>query len=116
MRTRKGAARRKKRKRILKAARGYWGSRGKLYRVAKETLSRAWRYGRIHRRQKKRDFRKLWIVRINAAARMRGISYSKLMAGLKKADIGLNRKSLAELALSDAEAFDLLVEEARKHL
>ena len=116
MRTRKGSAKNKKRKRTLKAARGYWGSRSKLYRIAKETLLRAWRYGRIHRRQKKRDFRKLWILRINAAARMRGITYSRLMSGLRKAQIELNRKALADLALNHPDAFDHVVEQAQKYL
>ncbi len=106
MRTRKGAARRRKKKRILKAAKGNWGGRSKLYRVAKENLRRAWRYSWIHRRRKKRDFRRLWIIRLNAAVRMRGLNYSRFIAGLKRANIELNRKVLAELAISDPETFD----------
>lgn len=116
MRTTKGAARRKKKKRVMKAARGYKGGRSKLYRQAKESLMRAWRYGWVHRRQKKRDFRRLWITRINAAARMRGMNYSRLMGGLKKANVELNRKVLADLALNDPPAFDRLVEMARENL
>jgi len=116
MRTKTGVPRRKRRKRLLKAARGFRGARGKLYRTAKETLMRAWRYGRIHRRKKKGDFRRLWITRISAAARMRGLSYSSLMNGLKKANVELNRKVLAELALNDPDAFDRVVELAHKEL
>jgi len=92
----------------MKAARGYRGARSKLFRSARETLRRAWWYGRIHRRKKTGDFRRLWIARINAAARMRGVSYSKFMAGLKRADVELNRKVLANLALTDQAAFDRL--------
>jgi len=106
MRTRKGAARRRKRKRLLKAAKGYRGGRSKLYRAAKETLRRAWRYAWIHRRRRKRDFRRLWITRLSAAARSRGLSYSRFMAGLKRAKVELNRKILADLAITDPGAFD----------
>jgi large subunit ribosomal protein L20 len=109
MRTTRGYVRRRRANRILKAARGYRGGRSKLFRSAKETLRRAWWYGRAHRRDKKGDFRRLWIARINAAARMRGMSYSQFMAGLKKASIQLNRKVLANIALTDEEAFDKLV-------
>ena len=116
MRTRKGAARRKSRKRLLKAARGYRGGRSKLYRTAKETLRRARRYSWIHRRRKKRDFRRLWIARVNAAARMRDISFSRFMGGLKRAEVTLNRKILAELAVSDPAAFDSVVELAKSQL
>lgn len=103
-------------KRLLKAAKGYRGARGKLFRTAKETVRRAMWYSRIHRRRKKRDFRALWITRISAAARLRGLSYSKLMGGLKKANVALNRKVLANLALTDANAFDQLAELAREAL
>lgn len=113
MRTKKGAAKARKRKRVFRAARGYWGGRSKLYRTAKESLRRAWRYSWYHRRQKKRDFRRLWITRINAAARMRNMNYSRLIGGLKKADVQLNRKMLAELAISDPGAFDEIVSIAR---
>ena len=116
MRTRKGAARRKARKRLLKAARGYWGGRGRLYRVAKETLRRAWRYSWIHRRQKKRDFRRLWITRLNAAVRMRGLNYSRFMQGLKRANVALNRKILADLAINDPEDFSHIVELAKSQI
>jgi large subunit ribosomal protein L20 len=101
---------------VLKAARGYRGGRSKLFRPAKETLRRAWWYGRVHRRDKKGDFRRLWIARINAAARMRGLNYSRFMGGLKKANVELNRKVLANLALTDEPAFDRLTELAREAL
>jgi large subunit ribosomal protein L20 len=101
---------------VLKAARGYRGGRSKLFRTAKETLRRAWWYGRQHRRQKKGDFRRLWITRINAATRMRGLSYSRFMGGLKKAGVELDRKVLANLALTDEAVFDRLVEAAREEL
>jgi len=116
MRTTKGAARHKKKKRTLKAARGYKAGRSKLYRQAKESLMRAWRYSWAHRRQKKREFRKLWITRINAAARMRGMNYSRLIGGLKKAEVELNRKVLADLAITDPAAFDHITELAKEHL
>jgi large subunit ribosomal protein L20 len=101
---------------VLKAAKGYRGGRSKLFRSAKETLRRAWWYGRQHRRDKKGDFRRLWIARINAAARLRGVSYSRLMGGLRKANVELNRKVLANLALTDEQAFDRIVEMARQAL
>lgn len=116
MRTRKGAARRKARKRLLRAAKGYSGARSKLYRAAKETLRRAWRYSWVHRRQKKRVFRRLWVVRLNAAVRMRGMSYSRFVAGLRRGDVALNRKVLAELALTDPAGFDTVVELAKSQL
>ncbi|MFW5922882.1 MAG: 50S ribosomal protein L20 [Planctomycetota bacterium] len=110
MRTKKGAARNRKKKRVLKAARGQWGGRSKQYRTAKQSLRRAWRSSWEHRRQKKRDFRRLWIQRINAAARMRGLNYSRFIGGKKKADIELNRKMLADLAVNDVPAFDKVFE------
>jgi len=116
MRTKRGYTRRRRAKRLLKQARGYRGARSKLFRSAKETLRRAWWYSRMHRRRKKRDFRRLWITRINAAAQMRGTSYSKFMGGLKKANIELNRKVLADLALTDTGTFDRLVEMAEEAL
>lgn len=106
----------KKRRKILKSAKGYWGSRSKLYRVAREAVMKAGNYAYIGRRLKKRDFRKLWIARINAGARLNNISYSKLMHGLKLANINLNRKVLADLAANDAKAFADLCETAKKHL
>ncbi len=116
MRTKTGHIRRRRHKHVLKEARGYRGARHRTYHAARETLRRAMWYSRLGRRQKKRDFRQLWITRISAAARMRGISYSRLMGGLNKADVELNRKVLANLALTDESAFDRLVETAREAL
>lgn len=104
---------RKRRKRILKAARGYRGARSKLFRTAKESVNRGLSYAYRDRRRRKRDFRALWIVRINAAARMYGLSYSQLMYGLKKAGVEADRKILADLAVSDPAAFSALVEQAK---
>ena len=103
----------KRRKRIIKQAKGYWGRRKKNIRRAKETLIRALAYAYRDRRQKKRDFRRLWIVRINAAVRPFGLSYSKFIAALKKAEIDLDRKSLSELAIRDPEGFKAVVETAK---
>jgi large subunit ribosomal protein L20 len=114
MRTRRGFTRRRRVNRLLKDAKGYFGGRGKLYRPAKETVRRAQWYGRRDRRAKKRDYRTLWIARINAASRMRGISYSRFMSGLRKANVALNRKLLANLALTDTRAFDELAELAKR--
>jgi large subunit ribosomal protein L20 len=108
-----GSASRQKKNRRLKEARGYRGGRSRLWRTASETLVRAHAFAHAHRRLKKRDYRGLWIVRISAAARMRGISYSQLMDGLRKAGVALSRKELAGLALNEPAAFDALVEEAR---
>lgn len=104
----------KKRRKILKLAKGYFGGKSKLYRVAREAVMKSGNYAYIGRKLKKRDFRSLWIARINAAARMNGLSYSKFMYGLKTAGINLNRKVLAELAISDAAAFTALAETAKK--
>ena len=109
-------ATRKRRKRILKLAKGYYGAKHKLFKTAKEQVMNSYYYAFRDRRQKKRDFRKLWIARINAAARMNGLSYSKLMHGLKLADIEVNRKMLADIAIADAAAFTALAEEAKKAL
>ena len=98
---------------MLKAARGYRGGRSKLFRPAKETLRRAWWYGRAHRRKKTGDFRSLWITRINAAARLNGSSYSQLMAGLSRAGVDIDRKILADLAVHDGAAFGRLVDVAK---
>jgi len=106
----------KKRRKILKLAKGYWGGRSKRYRVAREAVMKAQMYAYIGRKQKKRDFRSLWITRINAACRMNAISYSKFMFGLKKAGIDLNRKVLAEIAVSDAKGFTALTEKAKTAL
>ena len=108
-----GAPRRQKKVRYFKQARGFRGGRSKLWRTVRETLLRAWAYSTRDRRAKKRQFRRLWIVRVNAAARMRGISYSQFIDGLKKAGIELNRKQLSELAIHDPAGFDALVNEAR---
>ena len=103
-----------KHNRILKLAKGYRGARSKQYRIAKQTVMRALSTAYEGRKQRKRQFRQLWIARINAACRMNEISYSKFMFGLKKAEIVLNRKVLAELAINDAEGFAKLVETAKK--
>ena len=107
---------RKKHKKVLKLARGYRGARSKQYRVAKQSVMRALTSSYAGRKQKKRQFRQLWIARINAAARMNGLSYSKFMYGLKLADINLNRKVLSEMAVSDAEGFAKLAETAKSKL
>lgn len=104
----------KKRRAILKQAKGYWGARSKLYRVAKQAVMKSGKYAYIGRKLRKRDFRSLWITRINAACRLNDISYSKFMFGLKKANVTLNRKMLAELAVKDEKAFSNLVELAKK--
>lgn len=108
-----GANAKKKHNRTLKAAKGYIGARSKQYRVAKQSVMRAEATALAGRRERKRDFRKLWIARINAAARINGLSYSKFMYGLKLAGVEMNRKMLAELAVNDAEGFAKLVEVAK---
>ena len=108
-----GAPRHQKKVRWFKQAKGFRGGRSKLWRTVRESVVRAWAYSYRDRRQKKRQFRRLWIVRINAAARMRGMTYSQFIAGLKGAGIDLNRKQLSELAIHDPAAFDALVEEAK---
>ena len=113
MRTTKGAARTKAKKRLYRKARGYRGGRGRLLRTVKETLIRAGQYAYRDRRVRKREFRRLWIVRINAAVRMHGLRYSVFIAGLKKAQIELNRKSLSEMAIHDPEAFEAVVEKVK---
>ena len=109
-----GVVSRKRRKRVLKLAKGYFGSKHTLYKTANEQVMKSLQYAYRDRRQKKRDFRKLWIARINAAARMNGLSYSKLMHGLKLAGIEVNRKMLADLAVSDAAAFATLANTAKE--
>lgn len=106
----------KKRRKILRLAKGYRASKSTLYRVAREQVMKSGQYAYVGRRLKKRDFRKLWIARINAAARQNDITYSRLMAGLKKANIDINRKMLSEMAINDAQAFTALVETAKKAL
>lgn len=113
----KGAlATRKRRNRVLKAAKGYWGSKSKHFKMAKQAVMKSGNYAYIGRKQKKSDFRSLWITRISAQAKVCGMNYSTLMHGLKKADISLNRKMLAELAVSDKEAFAALAEKAKAAL
>lgn len=106
----------KKRRKILKLAKGYFGGRSKRYRVAREAVMKAQLYAYIGRKNRKRDFRALWIARINAAARLNGLSYSKFMFGLKNAGVNLNRKVLADIAVSDAAGFTALCEQAKANL
>ena len=107
---------RKRRKKILKLAKGYFGAKSKLFKTAKEAVMKSGNYAYIGRRLKKRDFRRLWITRISAAAKINGMNYSTFMNGLKKAGIELNRKMLAELAVEDAAAFAALAEKAKAAL
>ncbi len=109
-RVRKGAARRQSRKRILKAVKGHRGAAGRQYRLAKEATVRAAVYARVGRKLRKRDFRGLWIIRLNAACRQRGLRYSEFINGCKKANIELNRKMLSEIAIADPAGFDAIVE------
>ena len=106
----------KRKKQVMKAARGAFGARSKLWRPAKETVERGWKYAYRDRKNKKRDFRKLWIVRINAGARQHDMSYSVFMNGLKQAGIEIDRKVLSDLAINDAAAFGALAEKARAAL
>lgn len=113
----KGAlATRKRRKKVLKLAKGYWGAKSKHFKMAKEAVMKSGNYAYIGRKQKKRDFRRLWITRISAACRANDINYSTFMNGLKKAGITLNRKMLSEIAIADAAAFTALVEKAKAAL
>jgi large subunit ribosomal protein L20 len=112
-RVRKGAARRQSKKRVLKAVKGHRGAAGHLYRLAKEAAVRAAVNARIDRKRRKRDFRGLWVVRLNAACRERGIRYSQFIFGCKRANIQLNRKMLSEIAISDPAGFDAIVGAAR---
>lgn len=109
-----GFIRTRRRKKILKLAKGYFGSKHRLFKTAKEQVMKSLFYAYRDRRQKKRDFRKLWIVRINAAARQNGLSYSKLMHGLKLAGVEVNRKMLADLAVNDIQSFNSLAETAKQ--
>ncbi|MBE5942014.1 MAG: 50S ribosomal protein L20 [Lachnospiraceae bacterium] len=111
-----GVGAKKRHNRVLKLAKGYRGARSKQYRIAKQSVMRALTSSYAGRKQKKRQFRRLWIARINAAARMNGLSYSKFMYGLKLAGVDMNRKMLAELAVSDAEGFAKLAEVAKSKL
>lgn len=107
---------RKRHKKILKLAKGYRGAKSKLYRTANEAVMKSLVYAYIGRKQKKRDFRRMWIARISAAAKMNGINYSRFMNGLKKANIDINRKMLSEIAIADPAAFTALVEKAKAAL
>ncbi|WP_010651114.1 50S ribosomal protein L20 [Oceanobacillus massiliensis] len=111
-----GTVTRRRRKRVLKLAKGYYGSKRTLFKVAKQQVMKSGQYAYRDRRQKKRDFRKLWIARINASARLNDISYSKLMHGLKLAGIDINRKMLSDLAINDEKAFTQLVGQAKEAL
>ena len=115
-RVKRGVIARARHKKVLKAAKGYYGARSRVYRVAFQAVIKAGQYAYRDRRQRKRQFRQLWIARINAAARQNGLSYSKFMYGLKLADIEINRKMLAEMAVNDAEGFAALVEAAKAKL
>ena len=107
---------RKRRKKVLKLAKGYFGAKSKLFRTAKQAVMKSGQYAYIGRKQRKRDFRRLWITRISAACKKNGMNYSTFMNGLKKANVSLNRKMLAEIAVSDAAAFTALVEQAKAAL
>ena len=112
-RAKRGFKARRRRNRIRQHAKGFRGGRSKLWKAMVDAVHHAWRYATWHRRQRKRDFRQLWVVRINAAARMNGVSYSKLIGALKKANIDLDRKILADLAISDPAAFTKIVQQAK---
>ena len=112
-RVKRGAKRRQKRKKLLGLAKGFFLNKSKLYRAAKEAVDRAGNFAYVGRKRKKRDFRRLWIIRINAAARAHDISYSQFIAGLKRAGVDLDRKSLAEIAARDPKGFGALVESAK---
>lgn len=111
-----GTVARKRRKKILKLAKGYYGAKHLLFKSAKEQVMKSYMYAYRDRRQRKRDFRRLWVTRINAAARINGLSYSKMMHGLKLAEIEVNRKMLADLAVNDEKAFAQLADAAKKAL
>jgi large subunit ribosomal protein L20 len=115
-RVKRGVQARARHKKLLNEAKGYYGARSRVYRVAKQAVIKASQYAFRDRRQNKRNFRALWIIRINAGARLHGLSYSRLMDGLKKANINLDRKILADLALNDATAFARLAETAQQAL
>ena len=115
-RVKSNVVRLKRKRQVMKAARGAFGARSKLWGPAKETVERGWRYAYRDRRNKKRDFRRLWITRINAAARQHDMSYSVFMNGLRKAGVEIDRKVLADLAVRDAAAFSMLADKARSAL
>ena len=115
-RVKRGVVARRRHKKVLKQAKGYYGARSRVYRVAKQAVIKAGQYAYRDRRQRKRQFRSLWITRINAASRANGLNYSRLIAGLRKAGIELDRKVLADLAVHDREAFGSIVERAKAAL
>ncbi len=115
-RVKRGVVSRKRRKKVLKQAKGYYGARSRTFKVAKQAVIKAGQYAYRDRRQRKRQFRSLWIVRINAAAHQHGLSYSRFIAGLKKAAIEVDRRVLADLALNEKEAFAVLAEQAKAAL
>lgn len=115
-RVKRGVASRARRKKVLKAAKGYYGARSRQFKVAKQAVIKAGQYAYRDRRQRKRQFRNLWVIRINAAARLHGLSYSRFIAGLKKAAIDVDRKVLADLAMHEPTAFAALAEQARQAL
>ncbi len=114
-RVKRGVMARKKHKKVLKEAKGYYGARSRVFRVAKQAVIKAAQYAYIGRKQRKRQFRSLWITRINAAARIYGLSYSTLINGLKRANVQVDRKILADLAIFDSVAFSQLAETAKSH-
>ncbi|WP_409228117.1 50S ribosomal protein L20 [Gudongella sp. SC589] len=113
-RVKRGVNAKKRHKKVLKAAKGYYGAKSKLFRPANQAVMKSLNYAFIGRKQKKREFRKMWIARINAAARINGMSYSKFISGLKKSGIEVNRKMLSEMAIHDSEGFAKLVEIAKE--
>lgn len=115
-RVKRGVIARRRHKKIMKLAKGYYGARSRVFRIAKQSVIRAGQYAYRDRRQRKRQFRSLWIARINAASRANGLSYSRLIAGLRKAAIGLDRRVLADLAVHDKPAFTAVVEKAKAAL
>ena len=115
-RVKRGVVARARHKKVLNKAKGYYGARSKIYRVAKQAVTKAGQYAYRDRRQRKRQFRALWITRINAAARLNGLSYSRFMNGLSKAGVEIDRKVLADIAVHDAAAFSALAEQAKAQL
>jgi large subunit ribosomal protein L20 len=115
-RVKRGVVARRRHKKVLKQAKGYYGARSRIFRVAKQAVTKAGQYAYRDRRQRKRQFRSLWITRINAQSRANGLSYSRLINGLKKAEIGLDRRVLADLAVHDKPAFAAIVEQAKASL
>lgn len=114
-RVKRGVSAKKRHKKVLKQAKGYFGAKSKLFRTANQAVMKSLNYAYIGRKTRKRDFRKLWITRINAAARLNGMSYSKFIGGLKKANVEINRKMLSEMAIHDADGFSKLVEIAKNN-